>query len=786
MARRRQQNAISLFPFLAVLVCTMGALILLLLVTTRRIRNDQRHAVMAQVADSPSEPTVAQGPASSGSEKITKQDGTASVSDERPEEEGGVITPEAALDIHVSKASDASPDRPSDTARQAEIHGLEELLTAELARQQTLSHQLKVARDELESHSLEKDDYHSEVKQLAELRKRESNLAEELDRRQQNLTQLKSVLDSSSEKTEQAEAILSSRESALINLRKIAADTERQARSSGTDQTVVDFTNSTGTRRSPILIDVTENGFEFLPAGIKLTAANMQGFPVNDNPLISGVLSLHDRRHGGSLTIKPYVLLLVRPNGSIPFYSAQRFLKAGDIHFGYELIDQEKLISAGALDADERDALRASVLAALTRRQNLYGGLINKYQTRPDPRTTSNSRKARVLPDGRVLMGDEAAGDERDGRFYAGGEAPPPRHLRSAEPPRQSVDPNESFGRQDGVAGPARGTAEWWSDNDADVHDSVDAQPNLPQAAPHENMDVAIVPRATFDDGNSEASDTARFNGAETKRSHSKRRLLKGNSGISDGRLAVPPKGSLASKDLQRPDRMDPSAPSGWPMTEYAHSESATRTAGPAGDPVSADISGRMPADEIGAMAEMGRPGTSSGSSSAGPQPDPFLQKLLSKGKAQALSGLISRVPVTVYIDATGLTVGAAETINTAGWDTDQVLGAMLQGLSREMRFAPSISDAQSLPIVRFVVSPGASVMQLHLAAKLRKAGIPSTAVTVDRRYSQSRQLFDGRLDAGKHEFSPGFGETEKAEPAEPITPSGILRPPRRDRRLAI
>ena len=34
----RATNSVSLFPFLAVLVCAMGALIFLLLVTTRRIR----------------------------------------------------------------------------------------------------------------------------------------------------------------------------------------------------------------------------------------------------------------------------------------------------------------------------------------------------------------------------------------------------------------------------------------------------------------------------------------------------------------------------------------------------------------------------------------------------------------------------------------------------------------------------------------------------------------------------------------------------------------------------
>ena len=41
MSRRqaRSTNSVSLFPFLAVLVCAMGALIFLLLVTTRRIRS---------------------------------------------------------------------------------------------------------------------------------------------------------------------------------------------------------------------------------------------------------------------------------------------------------------------------------------------------------------------------------------------------------------------------------------------------------------------------------------------------------------------------------------------------------------------------------------------------------------------------------------------------------------------------------------------------------------------------------------------------------------------------
>ena len=42
MNTRRVGNSVSLFPFLAVLVCAMGALIFLLLVVTRQIRAEAR------------------------------------------------------------------------------------------------------------------------------------------------------------------------------------------------------------------------------------------------------------------------------------------------------------------------------------------------------------------------------------------------------------------------------------------------------------------------------------------------------------------------------------------------------------------------------------------------------------------------------------------------------------------------------------------------------------------------------------------------------------------------
>ncbi|MEO2012797.1 MAG: hypothetical protein ABGZ53_00345 [Fuerstiella sp.] len=804
MARRRHQNAISLFPFLAVLVCTMGALILLLLATTRRIRNDQRHAQFVQVDERPSPQIESAGLSTSDSVDDPEAKGlTPLAAESLSEEDGSLVTPEAV--VTSPKIPGVNSDHSAVAVRQTKIEDLQELLAQESERHRSLQHQVDTAKNELKTYSPEQDDDQTGMSELTALRSQQTKLAQELDRRNGDLAQLQSALETSSEKTEQAEGILSSRESALISLRQIAKQAEQQTPALGTDQTIVEFTNSTGTRRSPILIDVTENGFEFQPAGITITTADMQGFPSNDNPLISGVLGVHEWRHGGSLSVKPYVLLLVRPDGSLPYYAAQRFLTQAGIHFGYELLEQNKQISAGQPDIEERNAVRDAVLSALTRRQNLYGGLSSRIPIRRDPRTTSKSRQVRVLPDGRVLFGDEL-NDAVDGRFYAGGEAPPSRLRQPAIPSKERADPNGVPGNYDAVANAGRATGGRASEFDANNSDPMEAQPHLPRAGDHDNLEVSIVPRATVDGGDGNASQTAEFElgepgGFDVQQSLSKRRLLSEDRGISDGASIAPPKGSLARNAPQRFNAIDPSVLSGWPTSEYAHSESATRTAGPAEDSALSDIANmnfgavagntaasrsQVPGRPGNPMAEMGAFGTPQQTFDYRAQPDPFLRAMLNGSRAKASAGLISRVPVTVFVDASALTVGAAATINTAGWDVNQIMAATLQGLSHEMKFAPSINDGYSLPMVRFVVSPGATLTQLQLARQLKQAGIPCSAVTVDRLHSPGRVLFEGQLDVPENDPRSEPEVDDRVEPADPIPPSGILRLPRRDRRLAI
>ena len=64
MSRRhnRSANSVSLFPFLAVLVCAMGALILLLIVTTRRVRSEALTRAAEKSAKTHRQRAESQGP----------------------------------------------------------------------------------------------------------------------------------------------------------------------------------------------------------------------------------------------------------------------------------------------------------------------------------------------------------------------------------------------------------------------------------------------------------------------------------------------------------------------------------------------------------------------------------------------------------------------------------------------------------------------------------------------------------------------------------------------------
>lgn len=198
----------------------------------------------------------------------------------------------------------------------------------------------------------------------------------------------------------EAELLLFEKQSAIVALREQIQSAEAQAAAVSGVRTLVEFSNSTGTTRTPIVIDVSAGGFEFLPNAIRVTMADMEKFPVRDNPLLSAILAIHQHRSGRSLTAEPYVLLLVRPGGSLPFYGAQRILTEAKIHYGYELLTAERKVVVDGADLLEPPAVQLGAAGGLPPSRSTLRPTVRYHTGRAVPtragrRTTARLRTAR-------------------------------------------------------------------------------------------------------------------------------------------------------------------------------------------------------------------------------------------------------------------------------------------------------------------------------------------------------------------------------------------------------
>ncbi len=411
----------------------MGALILLLLVTTRRMHNEQQHAaeVAEQVWEDFDDALADTTPTADAF--LIPLDKTRTTG--LPDTSNSFST--ALLPAKSSSDSAADPFAAAmDIAEQQRSHDdLQQQLVAEQHTHSELKQQIADAKLQLQATNRDDSEYQSQMQQLSSLQHQEGELEVRLQHKQLALAALKSELDGSSESTDNAESLLRAQESALVRLRKIAADAEANS-AAGTDQTIIEFTNPTGTKRTPILVNVTAQGFEFLPSGIRVTHENMKETPDRYNPLVAGVLAINQYRNPNASSVQPYVLLLVRPDGGSVFYAAKSAFQEFGLHWGYELLEQDHKIASGSPDVQEAEIARVAVLEALSKRfpdfnkyaalkEQLIEELAAKNQSQPDRRSVT------MLPDGTMILpGDESAelSNMRDAnkRFYAGGHAPRP------------------------------------------------------------------------------------------------------------------------------------------------------------------------------------------------------------------------------------------------------------------------------------------------------------------------------------------------------------------------
>ena len=289
--QNRTAIAVSLFPFLAVLVCAMGALIFLLIIITRRARLD----AVAHAREIQSVPLNAEE--FSEPKKLPE---SVTVFPPEPDRVAQILPePERLVQERSFLRIRPEPVDP-DVALRIEIASL----TSNRNKRQTTVADKQAALSNAQRRLNETE---------SKLARMERQKIETEEKRRENNKQTNSAMEKRSRLIEQ----LKKTRQQINRVRK--QNTEAVSR-----YAFIPFDGVSGTTRRPILIECSGSGFRFLPEGISLTLGDLEGFTLEVNPLLAGANSLAEyfsRKDSGKQeeeqASQPYVLLLVGPSGSV-------------------------------------------------------------------------------------------------------------------------------------------------------------------------------------------------------------------------------------------------------------------------------------------------------------------------------------------------------------------------------------------------------------------------------------------------------------------------------------
>jgi hypothetical protein len=315
------ETSVGLFAFLDVLMSTMGSLILVLMVVSPKIRQEK----IAKAATEVARDVVKVEPAPAAKPVLT------------PAPTPVVEPPRETIDLNAKF-----------TKRVAELSG-----QADDKRRTTADAQRALSAERERSQQI-----HANLEQL------ERELA---DLRAAKDRTLASVQDLSVEGVK-VESELAKRGSRLRKIRDHIAH-------ESTEYAFAAYDGVSGTTRRPIVIECVDNQIKFLQEDISLTSADITGFTSAANPLLAGAEALLEywSTHSAPNDPKPYVLMVVRPSGTLSYYRARNLLERLKAPFGYELLGEDQKLAAPTPDPQAVVACREAVAKAIAKRESVFG-----------------------------------------------------------------------------------------------------------------------------------------------------------------------------------------------------------------------------------------------------------------------------------------------------------------------------------------------------------------------------------------------------------------------------
>ena len=665
----------------------MGSLILLLLVLTRKIRHEQYSG------DAPS--AVAVEPAAADTDRSRE-----------------ITALETERDAVIRDVSQL----------QQQVDQLEQSVDQQQTVVTALRQQFTELEGTLQAAQLTPDETNiaSLQDRIEELRAQQVVLRQRLDEQEKLLLakqlQLKSVTEATAAVKEKLHAVNSS----IVALRQQVEESQQTRASAGTE-TVVEFTNYAGTTRTPIIVEVTKDGYKIQSAGIEIQSKDMEGFPVSDTPLLAAILAIHRERSKDSVTSQPYVLLLVRPNGSEAFYPAQGILANEKIHFGYELIDAERTIATGESVPTETAAAEAAMAEAFRRREKIYANLRFLAQGVPPQRTEAppdpSRRGLSIRSDGTVRSDSRLADRRASNRNFAGGVAPPPGFYerRAAAMAAESVAREESRRR----SGTSESSSGGFADQFAEHYAQSVVSGSMQQGGSSESqMPTSPGTGALAQNSATATEKTATPTGPAFGSNERAENMLFAN----DGQPVVPKSASAASKGSD-----------GEPPLTAEEQFAMMMSGTPASEPQSAANRHFQLPSTVPNRGSQSQDGESSAEVPGNPMLDlsrvdkDLLSRLPSTKKTSRTYA--TPVGITVFLDEHHMTVGQQPAIPVTADSLNSALSDLLRNVDTEVHDARKTPREDVMPVVKFIVSPGGERWRIPLAGSLKHLGIPSASI---------------------------------------------------------
>jgi hypothetical protein len=698
---------VSLFPFLAVLVCAMGALIFLLLVATRRIRHN---AVMDAIVAAEVTPA---GPL------ILPVDVPVREPDEEPV--APVVPEMSAVVAPVPEVVPEERPDPNATLREL-IAALSQRRDEERQRLEEDRRLVTAARTKLED---------SDVR-LTQLTWTFKNRKEQLLTTSANRQVLRAQFTRLGEEIDEA----------TVQLRR----EKQQGATRSTKYAIVPFDGQSGTTRRPILIECRKNGLAFMQEELTLTAADLDGFTMQYNPLLAGTRALvhhwraeHKRNDNGENDAEPYVLLIVRPSGSVAYYAARRMLSKLSQSTGYELVAANRELDVPPADPQATLACRRAIETVLLERKRVIdsvaragrgGDGIMRFQRGHGGFETVEPEPSIFDRAGKPGFG------KRGGRPYRGANNRPGTGRERFGPNRRASGTGNSMtadgtGRTDGQRKAGGGTGRLPGQPGSGSRTGENnPRGRFPDGAPGEAGTQASRGHGgaagTVGEGGTDRSQGGAFRpssfgnpGAGTGRDNST--TTPGNS-KTDGSAGTRGDGQFSGSSQNKGRGGE--AGSGRSGGTGQNSGNVGRSDGGGGSPGSGQPGGRPGGQPPSPFRTFGRAaGAKGGSVGRRSSRQGF-------GIGSNRNGIGFERETTIHVSSRRIRVGRQPEISISRFKTfDELTERVLDDLDRHARtWGAPPANFHWVPVVKFVVSPGGNLYYERLHGPLRKLGISSTS----------------------------------------------------------